>query len=399
MNPDPSAVHRARNRPGSPDVPPSNPILLAVTGMSPAVLTETIWGLACEKPPVIPRRVVAITTLPGKNRIESELFAPSPDYQNRSPWEALREAVFARLGSRPSPTPARDLLIFDDIRVIASHDPKLGRSFPLEDIRTPAENEMAADFVLDEVRKITANSETALIASLAGGRKTMGALLYAALSLLGRPQDRLTHVLVAEPFDDPGLNPRFYFPAPGLLHQHPRTGAALPGDSARIWLADVPFVPLRELFPRQLGRYPGSFNSLVRAYSQRIEAITGPPDVVANDPDLSLQIGDTRVQLAPREYLLFSFLLERCRQGQPPYRQQKEALDDFNHWRARWSQRLDLFSPLREAAEAWQHPTDDDFRRQLSAIRAKFRRAGLARLEPFLLPQRGAFGLRLQPPA
>jgi len=30
----------------------------------------------------------------------------------------------------------------------------------------------------------------------------MGALLYAALSLLGRPQDRLTHVLVNEPFDN-----------------------------------------------------------------------------------------------------------------------------------------------------------------------------------------------------
>ena len=99
-----------------------------------------------------------------------------------------------------------------DIRVFSAPDRRTGRSRELEDIRTPEDNQAAADLVLDEVRRITFNDDTRLVASLAGGRKTMGALLYAALSLLGRPQDRLTHVLVNEPFDDPRLAPRFYFP-------------------------------------------------------------------------------------------------------------------------------------------------------------------------------------------
>ena len=38
-------------------------VLLAVTGMSPAVLTETVWALAQERPPIIPNRVVVLTTL------------------------------------------------------------------------------------------------------------------------------------------------------------------------------------------------------------------------------------------------------------------------------------------------------------------------------------------------
>ena len=387
--------------------PQSEIVLLAVTGMSPAVLTETVWALARENPPVIPHRVVVITTLAGKGRIEDELFIPSPDYGQRTVWQALRETILAEHGERPaerganleSPHPASaiPLLIFDETRVIARRDAKLGRSFPLEDIRTPADNEVAADFILDEVRKITANADTILIASLAGGRKTMGALLYAALSLLGRPLDRLTHVLVSEPFDDPGLQPRFFFPVtPETLHQHPRTGGVLRGDAARIWLADVPFVPLRELFPKQLGRYPGTFSTLVRTYAERIEEISGPPAVTLDAADLSLRVNGVRVPLAPRECALFAFLLERCRDNAPPYRQQKDALDDFKQWLAAWGQRFDPFSRQRDLVETWKSPTDDDLRKQLSAVRAKFKQAGLGRFEPFLLPQRGAFGLRVR---
>lgn len=374
------------------------PILLAVTGMSPAIVTETVWALARENPPVIPRRVVVITTLPGKARIEEELFKVSPEYGNRTVWQALRDAVFSFAGPTLKLSPAQweDFLIFDDLRLIASRDARLGRSFPVEDIRTPADNETAADFILEEVRKITANEDTTLIASLAGGRKTMGALLYAALSLLGRPQDRLTHVLVSEPFEDPGLTPRFYFPAqPETLHQH-RTGGVHKSDAARIWLADVPFVRLRELFSKQLGRYAGSFNGLVATYAERIRQISGPPEIALEDADLSLTVQGLRVVLAPREYALLTFLAERCRDGLSAYRQQKEAVDDFRVWLAAWGKRFGPLARQRETAEGWRNASDEDFRKQLSSLRAKLTQAGLGSCEAFLLPQRGAFGIRVR---
>jgi CRISPR-associated protein (TIGR02584 family) len=365
--------------------------------MSPAVLTETIWALAHENPPVIPDCVVVITTLPGKARIEDDLFKASPDYANRTVWQALRDAIFRCTESQNKNSKTENLLILDDIRLIASRDAKLGRSFPLEDIRTPADNETAADFILDEVRTITANADTTLIASLAGGRKTMGALLYAALSLLGRPQDRLTHVLVSEPFEDSGLTPRFYFPAqPETLHQHPRTGGVHKSDAARVWLADVPFVRLRELFPKQLGRYPGSFIGLVRAYAERIQQIGGPPEIMLDDSDLTLCVQNIRVSLAPREYALLCFLAERCRDALPPFRQQKDAVDGFREWLTAWGKRFGPFTRQRETAESWTSPTDDDFRKQLSTMRSKCSQVGLGPFEQFLLPQRGAFGIRVR---
>ena len=41
--------------------------LLAVTGMSPAILTETIWALA-HLEGIIPARIIAVTTTVGRNK-------------------------------------------------------------------------------------------------------------------------------------------------------------------------------------------------------------------------------------------------------------------------------------------------------------------------------------------
>src|SRR5205814_2260370 len=119
-------------------------------------------------------------------------------------------------------------------------------------------NDAAAEMILDEVRRFTSNDDTRLIASIAGGRKTMGALLHAAMSLLGRRQDRLTHVLVNEPFDHPGLRPKFFFPGqPGTRHELRLPDGRLevvPTAQARPELAEVPFAALHYLFREHLGR-------------------------------------------------------------------------------------------------------------------------------------------------
>ena len=51
------------------------------------------------------------------------------------------------------------------------------------------------------IRAFTADPESALHVSIAGGRKTMGFFLGYALSLYGRAQDKLSHVLVSPPFE------------------------------------------------------------------------------------------------------------------------------------------------------------------------------------------------------
>ena len=192
--------------------PPGKPqiVLLAVTGMTPAVLTETIWALAHENPPVIPDRVVAVTTSRGKRLMEQELFTPASG-GGLDLWQSLREEI---LGNQ---NPHDHRLILDTIREITAPNPHTGRNQALEDFRTSDENAAMANFVLDQVRSLVETPNIQLITSIAGGRKTLGALLYACMSLLGRESDRLTHVLVNEPFDSFGLSPRFFFPKPWPL--------------------------------------------------------------------------------------------------------------------------------------------------------------------------------------
>ena len=369
-------------------------VLFAVTGMSPAVLTETVWALAHETPPTIPDRVVVVTTVPGKLRIDEELFTPMQDYDGLTVWQALRRQILGEAFLSDS------RLNIDPIRVIARRDPNQGRSYLLEDIRTPADNEVAADFILEELRKLTENPDTRIVASLAGGRKTMSALLYAAMSLLGRAHDRLTHVLVNEPFDHPALSPRFYFPAPDdraeTLHQLPSTGAAYSSVTAQLWLADVPFVRLRYLFTKQLGRYPGNFNGLVRAYSTRIQEISGQPEIVLDPKNLTLQIGDVTVTLNAREFAVYQFLAERCRDGKPPFPKHQNAPEEFRPWLVNWTKQYDPITSQYESLSKWTNPEADELRKHISGIRKKIIAAGLGHLERYLLPQRGAFGIQVR---
>jgi CRISPR-associated protein (TIGR02584 family) len=168
-----------------------NTTLLAVTGLSPAIVTETLWALAMRKPRILPRRVAFVTTMTGAAKIESELFTPRPDWNDLSVWESLRKSLKA----------GPDELIAEPPHVISMPDPSSGRAVPLDDIRTPAENQAAAEFIFARVWDVVRDKHCHLIASVAGGRKTMGALLHSAVSLIGRENDLITHVLVSAPFD------------------------------------------------------------------------------------------------------------------------------------------------------------------------------------------------------
>jgi len=140
----------------------------------------------------------------------------------------------------------------DAFRVIGSRT----ESRDLEDIVTAEDNLAAADAILEVVRGLTSNPDIRLIASLACGRKTMSAFMALAMTLVGRPEDRLCHVLVNAPFDSPWLHPKFYFPThPPTQHKlrdrSGKTVEVISGAKARIELAEAPFVPLAKLFEKE----------------------------------------------------------------------------------------------------------------------------------------------------
>lgn len=364
--------------------------LVIPLGVSPAVLTETVWAMAHEGPDRIPSRVVVLTTVAGRARIEEDLFA-------RGGWQQLEDHLRAE-ELLPRGQPIRFGRTSEAIRLIPSPD---GRS-DVEDIHSTEECAVMAEFFSETLRSFTENADTRLTVSIAGGRKTMGALLHASMTLLGRAGDRMTHVLVSEPWE---RLPGFLFPGCAGAFRHPDSGAPLHSRDARVTLAEVPFVPLRYLFEREIQRFSGSFTRLMDSLRERSTGL---------DPNLRLRldgnpdkprarVGERKLALSPMSFAFLLFFarraaddegplaalsdlrLEDLRETAAPYREGRESR--FGHW----SHALFERSP-----ETWE-PKEEP-RRIASDLRTKLRKAGFDPIQiDHLVPRRDRLETSLPP--
>jgi CRISPR-associated protein (TIGR02584 family) len=213
-------------------------LLLAVAGKTPATITEALYGLAVERRLPI-SRIRVLTTQDGREAIVSDLAGQIAKMRHDYP-KAFRELAF-------DPE--------SDIAVCAG-----ARGKPICDIRTSKENEQIADWILAEVYRLTQDSTLTIHASLAGGRKTMSHFLGTAMQLLGRSQDRLYHVLVPEEYERRG----FYYPTPKDEWIAPPAGKRLSARAAKVDMAELPFVRLRQSLDEQ------TLNHLLRKPSMSI---------------------------------------------------------------------------------------------------------------------------------
>ncbi|MDR3221643.1 MAG: TIGR02584 family CRISPR-associated protein, partial [Candidatus Accumulibacter sp.] len=229
-------------------------ILLAVTGLSPQIVTETLYALAvAQDPPWIPDEIHLITTSDGANQARLLLLSEQPGWFRR-----LCEDY--------------DLPVIhfdaDCIYVVTDTD---GQA--LDDIRSPEDNLLAADFITEKVRAFTADTGTELHVSIAGGRKTMGFFLGYALSLFGRPRDRLSHVLVSAPFES---NRDFFYPTRREHVIYTKVPKAKPIDASKalVSLAEIPFVSLRHGLPDDLLRGQASYAKAVETARANLGPLT-----------------------------------------------------------------------------------------------------------------------------
>lgn len=288
-------------------------VLLAVCGLSPQIVTETLYALAVAAPGedrFVPTEVEVITTSVGARRVVEDLLA--------TPGGA-----FHRLCRDYGLTGIR-------FGVAQVHTVNGADGRPLSDIRTADDNSRLADAIATRVRELTADPACALHVSLAGGRKTMGFYAGYALSLFGRAQDRLSHVLVSEPFESA---PGFWYPRPVPemlpLRAAPAAGAAAAAQTrdaaspppptvstaqARVTLATIPFVRLRQGLPRALLEGSGGFADAVAA----ADAAVGPPRLRVDLARREITADGQRIRLQPAPFAFYVALASRAQRGAPP---------------------------------------------------------------------------------
>lgn len=202
-------------------------ILLAVTGLSPQVITETLYAIHRTN-----RRVDAIhiiTTREGKEKINALLFGGG---------QGKYYAFLSEYGISKSSIQFHQ----DHIHVVRD---EFGNE--ISDIRNEFDNERFLKKCLDLAFRFTGDPDTSVFFSVAGGRKTMSACLSLSAQLYGRPRDRLYHVLVSPEFES---NRDFFYPP--LKSEHIRlkdkNGEEFYKETkyACINLVNIPFVSIRE---------------------------------------------------------------------------------------------------------------------------------------------------------
>lgn len=264
-------------------------ILVALCGLTPQVVTETVWALTRLDPPVWPKEIWILTTEAGRQMCRQMLFGET--------------GALARFQRDYDPHRLHRLRYGSEYVVVLRD--RMGQ--PIDDVRTAADNLAIADQLATFLRRQTARPNVRVHCSVAGGRKTMGILLAAVFQLYGRPDDRLYHVLVSPEFES---HPAFFYKPRRSTVLRGANGRRLRTSDAVIELADIPYVRLRPLLSQPL---PSRFTELVERTQQELQALTSVQPVRLVADRNQLRIGSQTVSLTPQGWELYRALADRKR--------------------------------------------------------------------------------------
>ncbi len=204
-------------------------IFIAVTGKTPQIVTETLYFYAVNQN-VAFDEIHVITTTEGKEKIDEEIIAKSRLIELCKSYKLAYENL-------PQPK----------VHLIESEN-----GSPLPDVRNLNDNDLAAKKIMAIIKEKTADENTTLFCSLAGGRKTMSAYMALALNFFGRRQDKLSHVLISPEYYERDIT--FFYPEPD-------------DKTVKIEVAEIPFIRLRDKLDELFGIEHLDFTDLVRLTS------------------------------------------------------------------------------------------------------------------------------------
>lgn len=291
-------------------------VLLCVAGMSPQIITETLYYLTqIQRPAIRIDEIRVITTLEGRKRVLETLLEKS-------------EGEFFNFCRDYDISPAS--IKFDEtcIYLLHTRDGKV-----LEDIRTPEENELAGNQICEIVRELCKDENTRIFASAAGGRKTMSIYLTLAMSLFARADDTLSHVLVGENFE----GTKFFYPP-----REPRTIQIINSQTgenkevstadAKIYLAPIPFIRFRGI-----GSENQKFTE-ARNYGEIVKEAQKVLDIREKEYDLRINVGKhtifvrgEKVKLPKREFFFYLMFAKKAKEGCGLISLRDLTREDF-HW-------------------------------------------------------------------
>ena len=266
---------------------PWRELVVFVAGTTPQIITETLWALDRQTPGFTPQAMHVITTLQGRAVAKRRL---------------VDEGRLARLCEElglAAPPPIK----FHLLRGAGGQ--------ALDDVRDTAENTALANTILRVTRDLTAEPDSRLSVSLSGGRKTMGFFMGYAMSLFGRPQDALYHVMTPPEWER--MTEFFYIPRVPTMMRN-ADGREISTTNARIELAEIPFLRLRQSVKEPILQAKViDFGVLTSAFQAALER----PVLSFFDDEGRISFGGHDFTLRPQLYALYRVFAEACASAMP----------------------------------------------------------------------------------
>jgi CRISPR-associated protein (TIGR02584 family) len=343
----------------------SKRILVCVTGLSPQVVTETLYALCvAQEEPWIPHEIRLITTQRGAENAQLMLLSKDPGWFHR----LLKDWNLPPIS-------------FDEthIEVLCDRDGN-----PLDDIRDDQDNQQTADGIANLIYRLTEDEHTEIHASIAGGRKTMGFFMGYAMSLWGREQDKLSHVLVSSPYEG---RSEFFYPTPTsqVIKSHTHEQNPLDASKAKVWLGNIPFVRLRSLLPASIQSQNTGFANAVDAANQALDQV----ELVVDVSQSRILIDNMPVHLPPMQLAVISLLAWRHIKNMEALRSPFKEIDDPD-WKNEAFIILTKAMGVANIPDSFNErlnndlPIGDTFTQQLSKLEKKLRDSGAMPLKAMI---------------
>ncbi len=340
-------------------------ILVAGMGTSPAVLTNAVWALAHQKKPVVPDEVVVLITKNGKELLLRELI-------DNGVWDEM----LAEMKREKIDIDGR--LIFGETSIRTIPDV---RGNEIDDLRTGEDNLRAADFMLSQLRQYTEDGGTELHVSIAGGRKTMSALLFSCMTLLGRECDKIYHVLLPQAIEF-GATPTFYFPKRGAIYTATATGKKHKSKDLHPELFEVPFVRMRGWYQDKFKTIPPSYRTLI----SRVQEVAPPavtyPEIEIDAWNGWVKVDGKAVAMSKPCFAMLLLLASGC-----PAKDLHAKLLALH--RTPGASQCDWLATFQEGSRFADENCPEDLYKVQSELRKKLKSVGFSAAES-LVPQRGA---------
>jgi CRISPR-associated protein (TIGR02584 family) len=254
----------------------TNNILICVCGLTPQIVTETLYCLSVQKKIKIAELYV-LTTRRGRDVILGH------DAHSATPKTPLNTEIHNLCKKYKIPFPRFENN--DDHIIVAREE-----SIELPDIRTDKHNILFPNKTAEFIRTLSLDPQNTLFCSISGGRKTMSVHIAFALSLFGRDKDKLLHVLTSEEFEFKGFYPKNK------------------KQDKELQLSEIPFVRLRSLLTEEIDqRYfqKSKYDEIVAYTQKQLKIITHPGKLLLKVKTKELQFNKNRIALEPQMFALY----------------------------------------------------------------------------------------------